>query len=135
MLRRCSNLLLSCTVCLVLYLGTNVPLETSEFDEKVPGFYVGELPHWAAAVQRHFNYPLVYYVGSDTGCGCGFDYDPFWRTPIEESEPGEEKPRKKLSALLGRIVEAGGQAEVFMCWNGDEGDEVAERLEAAQKTS
>ena len=107
-------------MCLVLYLGTNVPLETTEWDEETSTFFVGMPTSEEMQVQRHFDQPLVYYIGSKTQCGCGFDYGTDWRSDEEEAESDDREQREHLATLLGQIMDVGGEAEVLACWSGDE---------------
>ncbi|MEO0560231.1 MAG: hypothetical protein AAF170_18855 [Bacteroidota bacterium] len=117
---------------MVLYLGTDAQLETTEFSPDAPAFYIGTpSAHWVtpgiaseteAAVREHFSTPHVYYLGSHMNCGCGFGYglDPEWYEWAAEFpdqvdlDPQEAISRRQLVELLQSLVEAKHNVEVFV---------------------
>lgn len=113
-------------MCLVLFLGTETPLETSGWSKETPAFYVGNIALGEVPVRQHFNKPLVYYLGSHTQCGCGFDYDSSY-AEARGDEADDLESRRQLVKLLRSLTEGEGEVEVFACWSGDEAEEVIER--------
>lgn len=112
-------------MCYVVYLGTDIKLETSAFDEKNPAFYVAELQDSGeTAVKQHFTQPNIYYIGSDEGCGCGFSIyeDPDLVNDVEEIELMKVRRTnvKKFCDLVDYILTKSNQCEVFLCWDGDQ---------------
>jgi hypothetical protein len=113
----------------MLYLASAVPLKTSEFSAESPGFYVGEISPEEKAVRVHFSKPFVYFLGSHTNCGCGFDYNPEY-SEGESGQPTSATSRRALSALLHALTKR-EDVEVFACWSGDETAEVVARKQAS----
>jgi hypothetical protein len=77
-------------MCMVVYIGSDVPLRTWPFDAAKPRFYVTEVLAHDSAVKRHFSNPHIYYAGAFEGCGCGFQYG--------REYPEMEDDREQLAA-------------------------------------
>lgn len=115
---------------MVLFLGTDAQLETSEFSPEAPAFFVGSVSEHESVVHQQFSTPHVYHLGSHTMCGCGFGYgqDPEFYTwaarfPEQASlDPEEATSRRQLVEYLQALVKAGHTAEVYACWSGDEAE-------------
>lgn len=101
---------------MVLFLGTEAALDTTDFSPEAPAFYVGVPRESEAPVRRHFSTSRVYYLGSQTGCGCGFEYGDL----DADAYPEAATSRQRLADLLRALLDAGHPAEVYACWSGDE---------------
>lgn len=101
---------------MALYLGTDAQLETTEFSPEDPAFYVGTLSAYEDAVHERIEAPHVYYLGSQTACGCGFEYGSL----DADVYPEGAASRSQLAVLLRSLLDAGHTAEIYACWSGDE---------------
>ena len=115
-------------MCMVLYLGSDAALPTSEWAAERPACTVGAPRPSERVVRRHFAKAHVRYLGSHTGCGCGFGFgfgvaegDPV------EGDAAEAASRRWLAELVGGLVEAEGEVELYACWSGDEALDAVER--------
>ena len=109
-------------MCLGVYLAADRPLPLVEWNEARPSFNVTELSPAEAPVRGRFSKRHVYYLGSYTGCSCGFE-------PDEEAEaPDGERSRHDLAAYVAEAAGA-GVVELFTCWDGDYLEPARERLE------
>ena len=99
-------------MCLGIYLAAAAPLDTIEWAPERPAFNVAGLTEREDPVRRHFSQPHIYYLGSHSRCGCGFqangDRDP----------AAGERSRAALAAYVGAARRL-GPAELFVCWEGD----------------
>lgn len=108
--------------CLAIYIAADGPLRLVEWDEGSPGFFLTELTTENDELAREqFTEPHVYYAGSHTHCGCGFNYG---RTPKFERD-AEELARKHhslaaLSEYLAQEIGRVGEIELFCCNEGDQ---------------
>ena len=62
-------------MCEVVYLASDKPLPLREYEQDRPVFWLGELGSFSDndnGVKKQFSLPYVYYIGSHTCCGCGF---------------------------------------------------------------
>ena len=108
--------------CATVYLAAEAPLRLIEWRDEMPGFFVADLETKNDELVRvQFAKPYVYFAGSHTHCGCGFNYG---RISNFERDP-EELARKhhSLAAMseyliheIGRV----GEIELFVCWDGDQ---------------
>ena len=117
-------------MCMVVYVGSDVPLRTWPFDPARPAFHVTDVPAGDEAVKRHFSKPHVYYAGAYEGCGCGFQ----WGRTFEEEE--EDDPvqlaaadacRAGIEAYVRDALAAQPSVEIYACWAGDEAEPPAAR--------
>ena len=102
-------------MCMVLYAAADSPLP--EIAEEMPPLPLSVRPVTGSEelVRAHFTKPYAYFLGSHTGCSCGFQYG----EGVEEDAEGRESVRA-LGAFLEKAVESGGPLELFACWDGDE---------------
>ena len=108
-------------MCLGVYLGSDSKLELVAFHEWSPAFNVAALEPWEASVRGILRRQYVYSLGAHTECGCGFE-------PEAEGETERiAESREALSRYVGVAREA-GEVELYVCWDGDAGDEPAQRL-------
>jgi hypothetical protein len=111
-------------VCMALYLATDKLVPTSDW---TPGsvLAVQEIDSSDERVRGQFTKPHVRYVGAHGGCACGFAYDP--------ADPSGEITLQSLAELrnlLRRILADADDAELFYCWEGDQGREPDRRVDA-----
>src|SRR5262245_17262888 len=109
-------------MCTVFYVAAEVPLP--ELPERMPPAPLSARPIRDAeeAVRVHFSKPHIYFLGSHTGCSCGFQYGEY----VDEDAEGRESVRQ-LGAYLAAAVAHSGPVEVFACWDGDEALPVDQR--------
>lgn len=107
---------------MVLYAAADAPLP--EIPERTPPAPLSSrlIRDAEEAVRQHFTKPYVYFLGSHTGCSCGFQYGEY----VEEDSEGRESVRR-LGGYLAAAVEQLGQVEVYACWDGEEAEPVEER--------
>ena len=111
-------------MCLMLYLATaeEIPLQSS------PELGVEKVETSRDAVRAWFSLPHVRYIGSHSGCSCGFPSIQS-ETPVEyyEGMLFESKQREKdlrsvraLIELISPIVRSGCQVELYPIWDLEE---------------
>ena len=114
---------MSFAMCHVVYVATDQPLPTSSWDQNDRKVFIEDMKSMDELVRQHFSAPLVYYAGSDLGCGCGFAGNA-WEDPDDEEVQSKVRERQTNSVALARVLHGalapGGRAQVYMCWNGDE---------------
>jgi hypothetical protein len=112
-------------MCYMFYLGSDVPLPTSEWQEESPAFYLSSGDEEIKEVKRHFTKPEVYYAGSHEGCGCGFFFD-------KNDNPEDYEIRKSsvrgLVEMLQQALESSSSAELFVTWAGCEKQAPSRRM-------
>jgi hypothetical protein len=102
-------------MCLAVYLASDKPLPLIEWNEKEPSFYVGELTKSDKSVKIQFEFPYIYYIGSDEGCGCGFfkkgrESDELFRAEENYSklasylEKQHQKAKESKYSLVGKVT-------------------------------
>ncbi len=125
-------------MCFVLYLGTRqAPPITGH--ARVPGRVCTEaLPEPDHPVRRHFSLPVVTYVGSDQGCGCGFRHgfrpSGAWSEEYAEwdpdYDPATDRPNHDgLVEFLRHHCAREPFVELYGCWNGDFAEPEEDRRE------
>ena len=122
-------------MCMAFYLASSEPLTPKAWDPENPALHVAALHDKDKPVLSHFSLPNVYYVGSHEGCGCGFDYGKY--PEYEEDEPEEAEARRRsrlqLVELVEAVIDAAGVAELYACWEGDQGEDPDFHSEAAPR--
>lgn len=111
-------------MCMVVYIGSDVPLQTWPFDPAEPAFHVTDVPAGYEAVKRHFSKPHVYYAGAYEGCGCGFQYGrAFERAQyVPEQVAAADACRAAVGAYVREALGAQASVEIYACWSGDEAE-------------
>jgi hypothetical protein len=104
----------------MVYIAADQPLPLIAWDAAAPALHISELRESHQPVRQQFSKPLVYYVGSHEGCGCGFDYREW-----EIDDPARETI-ERLASYLAVAVQR-GSVELFACWDGDQQAELVER--------
>ena len=109
-------------MCMVVYIGSDVPLRTLPFDPARPGFHVTDVPAGDEAVKRYFSKPHVYYAGAYEGCGCGFQYGRAFEEGqyIPEQLAAADACRAAIEAYVREALAVQPSVEIYACWSGDE---------------
>jgi hypothetical protein len=102
---------------MVLYLAADEALEGIPETHPPAAFSVRTLVSREEAVRRHFSKPYVYFLGSHSGCSCGFSFG--FGGDLENE--GRESVRRLREYLEGAVHFA-GTVELYACWDGDEAE-------------
>jgi hypothetical protein len=109
-------------MCMALYLGSSTDPPIIEFDEKSPSFNTKVLEEKELGLKRHFSLINVIYIGSDEGCGCGFNHalldDNGWLPVINENQNNAENQRKLFEYINASFYNQ-EYVEIYGVWNGD----------------
>ncbi len=121
-------------MCFAVYIGTDRPLATSQWNEADRQVYLTDLAEKDEPARQHFSKPYVYYSGAHTQCGCGFFHNSMVFTDdpnmIREYEASQRSARA-LIAVLEHALEAADTVEVFVTWEGRQGEAPSRRLTLA----
>jgi len=113
-------------MCLVAYIAARQALPVIGWDPAAPAFHVREDDAGIAQVRGHFRLPFVYYIGSHTGCGCGFN------SLDANADAGQPESSHRTLAALGEYLRAAvaqaGPLELYTCWDRDEADPIEHHL-------
>ena len=111
-------------MCMVVYMGSDVPLRTLPFDPARPGFLVTDVPAGDEAVKRHFSKPHVYYAGAYERCGCGFQYGRAFEGAqyVPEQLAAADACRAAVEAYVREVLALQPSVEIYACWSGDEAE-------------
>jgi hypothetical protein len=116
------------------YLGCecDAPL-TEAWSSTSPGFYVSEpqsieAAAVLAALHHHLSFPTIRFLGSRSGCGCGFRCSlPGFIEPIDptnaeciEKAVKQQADHDALVAYLRSLPEQRRPMQIYGCWAGDE---------------
>lgn len=107
---------------MVLYVASDVRLSELPEDTPPPPLSMRPARDDEEGVRAHFTKPHVYFLGSHTGCGCGFAYG----EGVEDDVEGRASVRR-LGEYLADALERAGPLELYACWDGDEGEPEAAR--------
>jgi len=129
-------------MCIAVFVAVGRPLELRPFVASRPGFYVRAVTEEAEGIRRYFSLPLVYEVGANSGCGCGFylaaedldvQEDPAVPEMVKQGVRADYAERREsvaaLRGLLEEAISGGGFAEVYVCWQGQWDAEPVSRRE------
>ena len=112
-------------MCMMLFIGSDIPLSVKSFNEDAPGFHTEILNEENRIVIKHFSTKHVLYAGSSEGCGCGFqhaliDKDNTWLPVINENKSDElNNDMTQLHEYVTNLINQGGNVELYACWAGD----------------
>lgn len=119
-------------MCYCVYIGTSeaqiqgqfVPNETDIYFEKPTEEDLKQL-------QDKFTKPYIYYVGSDTNCSCGLD---FQSDQYDNPEWADRKssPKRFLDFIKERVQKE--ELEFYCCWSGDIDSQPEDYLELNANT-
>jgi hypothetical protein len=126
-------------MCMTLYLATTRPVNPVVWEEARPAFNIQPLSETEEPVVAQFSKPSVVFVGSHTGCSCGFGYcmqgdpppeAPELETPDDVAEhQSTQASMAALRAFLTDCLSDEPTVELFACWSGDEGAKPEARVE------
>jgi hypothetical protein len=108
-------------MCLGVFLAAAEPVPQLAPWTDTPSLCLRPLSAREAGAREKFSYRHVYYVGSHTGCSCGFS----------AGDPANDRARASTTADLVALLRAApGDApfELWACWEGDEVEPVQARL-------
>jgi hypothetical protein len=118
-------------MCMALYLATDEPAEGPPLNDASPQFNVQQIKEPEQRVRTQFSKPHIVYLGSHTGCSCGFAYGDSVIASPEDAEE-DTSARESVTALrsyLLALLTTSATVELFSCWEGDEGASPDSRLE------
>jgi hypothetical protein len=111
-------------MCWALYLASNEILPSVPWIDDAPGFNNQQLERREQSVKKQFTLNNVIYLGSHTGCGCGF-------SEANPDDPQDVELRSKtmhvLADYLSELLARGIQLQMFFCWEGGEGEQTSGR--------
>ena len=108
-------------MCYAVYIGTDSPLQTSEWDKDDRRFHLKDLTERELPVRDKFSKPYIYYAGSNLGCGCGFFTNALLDPNDAEEMQRHEEAQVSLKALASMIREnlvTSETVEMFVTWEG-----------------
>ncbi len=126
-------------MCFSLFAGTSRPLPRSEWIKDGPLVKVRDLDESDVWTRAFFTKPEIQYIGSDTGCSCGFPtvmqdgYGnwPYYLDPVSDADviASDKMVCEELYQLLSSVDE--NDIELYGIWAGNEGKEPLIREEIA----
>lgn len=118
-------------MCFAVYIGTDRPLPTSQWDEQTRRFHLAPLAEKDEPARRHFSKPHIYYAGSHLQCGCGFFHNSLVFTDdadmMREYEDSQRSARSLVQVLETALADADA-VEVFVTWEGRQAEPPTRRL-------
>lgn len=110
-------------MCMMLYIGSDIPLPLVPFAKKTPGFHTESLRESDGMIARHFSTAYILYAVSSQGCGCGFqhaliDTDTNWLNVVDEDSSDCGKNMQQLYTYVEGVIDKGGRVELYACWDG-----------------
>ncbi len=126
-------------MCFALHLGTRTVPSAVPHPDGPPQFWVNLAPRNDEVVRWHFTLPVLSYLGSDTGCSCGYRNITFqnggWGAEwFYQNDPdwigGNQNNHDALAAYLRRLLEMEPFVELYGCWEGEWAEPELHRGEA-----
>jgi hypothetical protein len=111
-------------MCIVAYIGSDVPLPLCAWTQEARAFNVADLDKSEQAARQQFDRRYVYCVGSSLNCGCQFATGAQGEDDCEPSDDLEEgkRDRHNLVLFLRAALRRQQSVELLTCWNGDWSD-------------
>ncbi len=101
-------------MCWALYAASDQELPTIPWDRHAPGFHVLPLAEEDQLVASQFTFNSIVYLGAYGGCSCGF---------IDNLDPAETvSSLTSLTSYLSNARQRGAGIEMFLCWEGSQGN-------------
>ena len=130
--------------CPQYFVASDVPLPTIDWKKHRQPFWARELTAYEHGVIRHLSKNHVYFVGSHTGCCCGFVYgatpeDDSWtynrkheksawkQAVLRNAAARRKESLRRLADYLFEALKCTNEVELFYCWEGQEGEEPTRR--------
>jgi hypothetical protein len=113
-------------MCHVLYMASDKERPLVPWDQARRGFHV---TRWDEGTLPHVTKPCLHYLGSDQGCGCGFQHAALSLSEDEEHRAEVKKNQEGLARYLSECLVDEESVELFTCWNGDETQPLVRRRE------
>jgi hypothetical protein len=122
-------------MCYSVYLASETILPTIPWDDKKPAFNVREISEEDKWVAKYFSKLNIYYVGSDTCCGCNFVYSPKWTYQKDRIQEYSDKVKcvRQLVKYLSVALKKTDELELFLHWAGSTYQSPVARKEIAPK--
>lgn len=116
-------------MCFVLYMASDRDRPPVTWDDAKPAFHVMADDPDAERVRGQFAKKNVYYLGSDNGCGCGFQRENDWLSSDPKERASKQQNQKLLAGYLAGCLNDEDGVELFGCWSGDEQETPVRRRE------
>lgn len=109
----------------MLYAGTERPIARVALNQNARDLSVSTLKEGEEQIRQHFTQPEVQYIGSTTGCGCGFSSVmeqnggwPFGEDPDEVRDPDDIAEDLFNREGLVRLLRSTGEEviELYGIW-------------------
>jgi hypothetical protein len=114
-------------MCYAVYIGTTEKQQLGKFvAEKTELFFEELSADELEGIRPKIKNPFLYYVGSDTGCSCGFAYESENFNDPEEQDT-KKSPQKLIDFIKERTTKE--DLEFYCCWEGDWKDPIEESIE------
>ena len=108
-------------MCWALYAASDMELPIIDWDNSAPAFYTSQPDAHEARVKCQFSLSNIVYLGSHEGCGCGF---------FNDEEPlAQANSCSALADYLALARSSGAALEVFLCWEGGQGNPASTRTQ------
>jgi hypothetical protein len=116
-------------MCFLFYGGTTKPIPRIAWNQDARDISVQSLAEVEDGIRQHFSNPEVQYIGSTTGCGCGFSNVmwqnggwPSWDDPDEIPDPSDDAEDRQNREGLVSLLRATGEdsVELYGVWSGNE---------------
>jgi|688.fasta_scaffold330524_3 hypothetical protein len=115
-------------MCFVLYIASPKPLPLVGWDETTGDIHTEPISDRDLPVKAHFKNPHIYYVGSDTHCGCGFRNASYqngcwpeeeWQPEGDTSQIAAQPNHERLVQFIHRYLSEPTTFEFYGMWEGD----------------
>jgi hypothetical protein len=115
-------------MCFVLYMAAATEIPIIPWDEKTRGIHTEPLSDLDGSIAAHFLHPHVYYIGSDTHCGCGFRNATYqsgswpeeeWRPEGDTSHIEAQPNHERLVEFVQKYLPDEPAFELYGVWEGD----------------
>lgn len=103
-------------MCLAVYIATGCELADIPWNRESPAFHLSQVSA-EDVLRKQFSLSNVYYAGSNEGCGRGFS-----KGVDEEYRLVQQANYDALARVLRTALAKGGHAELFTCWEDDQGE-------------
>lgn len=107
-------------MCVMIYLASDAPLPTLEWEEGDPPILIEEVSNPPEPIRRHFTKKRIYSAVSHEGCGCGFQWGEFEGCEDEDELPAKQESRRRLAEYISAALEHQPAVEVYACWDCDQ---------------